>query len=149
MNNISTFPLKAAIKRDLEAGLFKDVMALVEATACFLEDPDTGKGASALPQEIRGQYSATSMMLTCFLLDMASIVLVARAWADEDGMQFQVARISERVRVVKSLAEFTVRSEDEPAPFGGLAKLWNQAIALRPQVEGLRLRLVRAVELAA
>lgn len=58
--------------------LFKDGMALVERTACYL-DTQGRRDAKGLPAAVTVLYATESMRLTTRLLDLASWLLIRRA----------------------------------------------------------------------
>ena len=80
--NIIPFPIRETIEKEVEGGLYAEVMAAVDATAAWLCQADARFGALS-PEHVQ-EASRGKMLLTCMYLDMAGVLLVVRSFAGGD-----------------------------------------------------------------
>lgn len=87
------------VRSDSFKELFRDGMALVEATACYL-DGDGRAASNRLSRKAALAYASESMRLTTRLMQVASWLLVQRAVAEGEITTTQARREKERVKLV-------------------------------------------------
>lgn len=87
------------VKSEAFKTLFRDGMALVESTACYL-DGDGRTASGTLPRKAALAYASESMRLTTRLMQVASWLLVQRAVAEGEITPAQAKREKERVKLV-------------------------------------------------
>jgi regulator of CtrA degradation len=87
------------VKSEAFRALFKDGMALVETTACYL-DGDGRAASNALSRKVALAYASESMRLTTRLMQVASWLLVQRAVSEGEITPMQAKREKERVKLV-------------------------------------------------
>ena len=78
--------------------IFREGMALVERTAAYL-DGSGRKEAKTLGEPVAALYAAESMRLTTRLLELASWLMIRRAYKEGEITAAQLARKRERVRL--------------------------------------------------
>lgn len=88
------------VKSDAFKNLFRDGMALVEATACYL-DGDGRAASNVLSRKGALAYASESMRLTTRLMQVASWLLVQRAVAEGEITTAQAKRERERVKLAQ------------------------------------------------
>lgn len=86
------------VKSDAFKALFRDGMALVEQTACYL-DGDGRAASNLLSRKVALAYASESMRLTTRLMQVASWLLVQRAVAEGEITPIQAKREKERVKL--------------------------------------------------
>jgi regulator of CtrA degradation len=87
------------VKSEAFKALFRDGMALVEATACYLDGDGRGD-SNKLSRQAALAYASESMRLTTRLMQVASWLLVQRAVAEGEITPSQAKREKERVKLV-------------------------------------------------
>ena len=87
------------VKSEAFKALFRDGMALVESTACYL-DGDGRAESNKLSRRAALAYASESMRLTTRLMQVASWLLVQRAVAEGEITSVQAKREKERVKLV-------------------------------------------------
>ena len=87
------------VKSEAFRTLFRDGMALVESTACYL-DGDGRDASNKLSRKTALAYASESMRLTTRLMQIASWLLVQRAVAEGEITPVQARRERERVKLV-------------------------------------------------
>jgi regulator of CtrA degradation len=78
--------------------IFREGMALVERTAAYLDGPGR-KEARALDETVAALYASESMRLTTRLLELASWLMIRRAYKEGEITAEQLKRKRERVRL--------------------------------------------------
>jgi regulator of CtrA degradation len=78
--------------------IFREGMALVERTAAYLDGPGR-KEAKTLGEPVAALYAAESMRLTTRLLELASWLMIRRAYKEGEITAAQLARKRERIRL--------------------------------------------------
>lgn len=86
------------VKSEAFKQLFRDGMALVETTACYL-DGDGRAASNTLSRKAALAYASESMRLTTRLMQVASWLLVQRAVAEGEITDGQAKREKERVKL--------------------------------------------------
>jgi regulator of CtrA degradation len=89
---------KKLASSDTFKGLFRNGMALVEATASYLDGPGRDD-AKRLPRSAALAYAAESMRLTTRLMQLASWLLLQRAVNEGEMTQAEAAAEKHRVRL--------------------------------------------------
>ena len=84
--------------------LFQEGMELVEEAAAYLDGPGRTESRD-LPAAIAVSYAKESMRLTSQLMQIASWLLVQRAWADGDLSHDQVVLEKNRLRISATAME--------------------------------------------
>lgn len=88
------------VKSEAFRTLFRDGMALVESTACYL-DGDGREASNKLSRKAALAYASESMRLTTRLMQIASWLLVQRAVSEGEITPTQARREKERVKLVR------------------------------------------------
>ena len=131
------FPTSKRVEMDVNGALFKEVMALTERCAVFLD----GEGR-AIERKLSGHakvsYSVVSMRLTTAILDAVAVMHLARDWL---GGCVSGETVETRMSACR-LPSKRWWSEDAPPE---LVALCETARALSERVQGAQERLRRAV----
>jgi regulator of CtrA degradation len=112
-------------------GLFREGMALVEATASYLDGPGRDD-AKRLPRGPALAYAAESMRLTTRLMQLASWLLLQRAVNEGELTQAEAAAEKHRVRL--SEQDIVSRPEALEAQPARLRELIDTSLRLQTQI---------------
>ena len=139
MNVVITTLPRRLVERDVNEGLFDQVMALADAAANYLD----GELPTMRPFFTPAMHEAINIAnwrLTSRLLDMASLMMTARAWL---GGDIASCKASERARTFHIDLGPWFGPENIPER---LHELGRQSAALVPRVTRARDNLLRAIE---